>query len=116
MVLTRLDEISYMWLSMFYIAEQPYFDAMEVNKKMEEITIYYKYRVRKGSPEVHDIKWTINGKILDLKNKKYVGGSLTDHVLTIKSPKKDDWGTYSCIVTNAVGSVSNIATIEMPRK
>lgn len=47
-----------------------------------------------------------NGKNLVLRNEKYVGGGLNDGFMTITSPAKTDRGTYSCTVTNAVGSVS----------
>lgn len=60
---------------------------------------------------MRDIKWAKDEEILDLENKKYVGGSLADDFFIIKSPTEKDGGTYSCTVTNAVGSVSNIVTI-----
>lgn len=60
---------------------------------------------------MRDIKWAKDKEILDLENKKYVGGSLADDFFIIKSPTEKDEGTYSCTVTNAVGSVSNIVTI-----
>lgn len=60
---------------------------------------------------MRDIKWAKDEEILDLENKKYVGGSLADDIFIIKSPTEEDGGTYSCTVTNAVGSVSNIVTI-----
>lgn len=47
-----------------------------------------------------------NGENLVLRNEKYVGGGLNDGFITITSPTKADRGTYSCTVTNAVGSVS----------
>lgn len=47
-----------------------------------------------------------NGENIVLRNEKYVGGGLNDGFITVTSPTKADRGTYSCTVTNAVGSVS----------
>lgn len=52
-----------------------------------------------------------NGQNLDLRNEKYVGGVLNDGFITILSPTEEDRGTYSCTVTNAVGSVSKNVTL-----
>lgn len=52
-----------------------------------------------------------NEETLVLRNRKYVGGGLNDGFITIKSPTKADRGTYSCTVTNAVGSVSKNITL-----
>lgn len=52
-----------------------------------------------------------NGENLVLRNEKYVGGGLNDGFITITSPTKADRGTYSCTVTNAVGSVSRSVTL-----
>lgn len=68
--------------------------------------ITIKYKVVECSPQLHKIKWMKNGEILGFKNKKYVGGGLKDGFITITSPTIADRGTYSCTVTNAVGSVS----------
>lgn len=71
---------------------------------MESVTIYYK--VKNNAPRVSDIKWTKNGEGLDFKTQKYVGGGLLDSYLRIRSPNEADKGTYSCILTNAVGCTS----------
>lgn len=52
-----------------------------------------------------------NEETLVFRNKKYVGGGLNDGYITITSPTKADRGTYSCTVTNAVGSVSKNVTL-----
>lgn len=58
---------------------------------------------------MHKIKWTKDGEELDHVTKKYCGGRLSDGVFTITSPSNEDQGTYSCTVTNAVGSASKHA-------
>lgn len=72
----------------------------------EGITIHYSYKVLKQSPKVKHINWCKNGKPLDRKSKKYIGGSLNENCFTITSPTDDDRGTYKCTITNVVGSVS----------
>lgn len=72
----------------------------------EGITIHYSYEVLEQSPEVKLINWRKNGEPLDRKSEKYIGGSLNENCFTITSPTDADRGTYSCTITNAVGSVS----------
>lgn len=55
---------------------------------------------------MNDIKWIKNGEGLVLKTQKYVGGGLSDSYLRITSPNETDKGTYSCLLTNAVGVTS----------
>lgn len=58
-----------------------------------------------------DIKWVKDKEILDLENKKYVGGSLVDDFFIIKLFIEKDEGIYLCIVINVVGFVLNIVII-----
>jgi hypothetical protein len=55
---------------------------------------------------VHQIEWKKNGEALCINDRKYIGGGVEDSYLTITSSTKEDAGQYTCIVTNAVGSVS----------
>lgn len=80
-----------------------YFDVWDITTK-RGITI--RYKVLECSSQLHKITWMKNGEILDLKNKKYVGGGLKDGFITITSPTMADRGTYSCTVSNDVGSES----------
>lgn len=92
--------------------ERPCFDAWNITTEIRGITIYYK--VSDCSPHLDKIKWMKNGQNLDLRNEKYVGGGLNDGFITILSPTEEDRGTYSCTVTNAVGSVSKNVTLDIP--
>lgn len=69
---------------------------------MEGITIHYD--VKKESPYVTDMKWTKDGKTIDIRNRKHNGGNLKDSYFTISSPSLEDRGIYSCVVTNAAGT------------
>lgn len=57
-------------------------------------------------PDVHNIKWAMNGATLDCESKKYLGGGLKDCHFIITSPTGADIGRYSCTVTNGVGTAS----------
>lgn len=95
----KLNFIHIIQLFPFHLAEQPCFDDLKITTDMEGITIHCRFGVlSKESSQVHDIKWTKNDEILDLKIEKYIGGSLADS---------------SCKVTNKVESVSNIETFGM---
>lgn len=88
---------NFIYIFSFHLSEQPCFDDLKITTDMEGITIHCKFGVPpKESSQVHDIKWTKNDEILDLKIQKHIGGSFADN---------------SCTMTNKVGSVSNIETI-----
>lgn len=74
------------------------------------ITIEYRYKVSEHSPQVYQEEWTKDCKALDRKNNKYLGGQLYRNYFTIQSPTLNDKGTYSCTVTNSVGSASKDVT------
>lgn len=84
----------------------PFFSVWDIKTDKKELTIIYEYGVTRSSPQVFKVKWDKNGKPLNRENNRYLGGSLNDKYLTITSPTSDGKGTYSCTVTNAVGSVS----------
>lgn len=92
--------------------ELPCIDIWKVTTERKRIINYC--RVLECSPKLNQIKWMKNEETLVLRNRKYVGGGLNDGFITIKSPTKADRGTYSCTVTNAVGSVSKNITLEPP--
>lgn len=58
------------------------------------------------STNVEKIRWTKNSLTLDLSNNKYGERKLTENCITITSPGEKDKGEYTCIVSNAAGSVS----------
>lgn len=84
---------------------------MNVTTGDKGVNIHYNYAVLELSPKVKGIKWRKDGKLLDMKSQKYVGGSVKEGCFTITSPTKDDTGTYSCTLISAVGSVSKDVTI-----
>lgn len=86
------------------ITELPYLNDLRVTTGDEGIIIQYK--VSGQSPEVQRIDWRKDGQVLNTNVCKYIGGSINDSSLTIRSPTEEDKGNYSCIITNAVGSVS----------
>lgn len=94
---------------LFDFTDLPCFDVWNIETEERGITIYYK--VLECSPNLNKIKWMKNGETLVLRNKKYFGGGLKDGFITITSPTIADRGTYSCTVTNAVGSVSKRVTL-----
>lgn len=81
----------------------------EISTEKEGITIHYSVPEMSGS--VHTPEWTKDGTTLDCKTHRYVGGTLNDSFITIKSPTINDKGTYLCTVTNEVGSVSKNVTL-----
>lgn len=86
------------------ITELQYLNDLEVTAGDDGIIIHYE--VAGQSPEVQRIEWNKDGQILDTNAYKYVGGSIYDSSFTIRLPTEEDKGKYSCIITNAVGSVS----------
>lgn len=82
----------------------PYFNDLEVTTGDEGIIIFYE--ISGQSPEVQRIDWKKDGQVLNTNVCKYSGGSINDSSLTIRLPTEEDKGKYSCIITNAVGSVS----------
>lgn len=74
------------------------------------ITIEYRYKVSEHSPQVYQEEWTKNYEAIDRIKNAYLGGQLYCKYFTIKSPTFNDKGTYSCTVTNAVGSASKDVT------
>lgn len=82
----------------------PVLNDLKVTTEDEEIIIHYNYD--RHSPEVQRIEWKKDGHVLNTNECKYVGGSINDSSFTIRIPTEEDKGNYSCIITNAVGSVS----------
>lgn len=76
----------------------------------EAITIKYRYKVSEHSPQVYLEEWAKDCKALNMTNDKYLGGQLYRNYITIQSPTLNDKGTYSCTVTNGVGSASKDVT------
>lgn len=79
---------------------------MNVRANNKEVHIYYTFEVPNHFPVVEEIKWSKDKLELDLSNSKYRGGGLNDKCITISSPNEEDKGVYTCIVSNAAGSVS----------
>lgn len=88
------------------LIERPVFDVWDIVTDDGAITIEYRYKVSEHSPQVYQEEWTKNREALNRTPFKYLGGQLYSNYFTIKSPTLDDKGTYSCTVTNAVGSAS----------
>lgn len=84
----------------------PLLNDLKVTTEDEEIIIHYNYDVSRHSPKVQGIEWKKDGHVLNTNACKYVGGSIYDSSFTIRLPTEEDKGNYSCIITNAVGSVS----------
>lgn len=80
-------------------------DDLRVTTGEEGITIHCSYEVLELSPKVQGIKWRRNDKIMERNNKTSVEESVKESSFIITSPTKDDTGKYSCIISNAVGSV-----------
>lgn len=85
--------------------ENPVFDVWDIVTDHGAITIEYRYKVSEHSPQVYQEEWTKNCEALDRIKNAYFGRQLYYNYFTIKSPTLNDKGTYSCIVTNAVGSI-----------
>lgn len=96
------------------LGDMPFFSVWDIKTDKKELTIIYEYGVTQSSPQVFEVKWAKNGKPLNWENNRYLGGSLNDKYLTITSPTSDGKGTYSCTVTNAVGSVSKDFPFDVP--
>lgn len=79
---------------------------LEVTEEDNGIKIHYSVGVSENSPKVKNVIWRKNDQLLDIKYDKLFGGGFKDSCLVIRSPSEDDKGTYSCTVTNAVGSVT----------
>lgn len=95
------------------LGDPPCLEEMAVTSENDEIHIYYV--LKKIFPIVKELKWTKNTLMLDLSNDKYRGGGLADNFITITNPSEEDKGEYTCTVSNAVGSVSKILKLDIPR-
>lgn len=91
------------------LVEPPSFAVWKVTTDIDGINIHYE--VEDKRPNVFNIKWTRNGKLLDFENTNYAGGSLEDKILRIASPTVADRAKYCCTITNAVGSASMDITL-----
>lgn len=96
--------------------EPPCLENFELNVTSEnkEIYLHYVFKKVKHSSGVQKIRWTKNSLKLDLSNNKYVGGTLTENCLTITSPCEKDKGEYTCIASNASGSVAQSVKLDIP--
>lgn len=83
----------------------PSLEDLKVTTEDEGIAIHYSFGVSENSPQVFEITWSRNEQQLDMECDKFAGGSLHESCLFLKPPYNDGEGKYSCIVTNAVGSV-----------
>lgn len=82
----------------------PYLNDLEVTTGDEGIIIHYE--VSGQLPKVQRVEWKKDGQVLNTNACKYNGGTIYDSSFTIRIPTEEDKGKYSCIITNAVGSVS----------
>lgn len=91
-----------------FLIEPPCLEHFELNvtSQNKEIYLHHVFKKKQFSAEVQRIRWTKNSLTLDLSNNKDDGGTLTENCLTITSPCEKDIGEYTCIVSNAAGSVS----------
>lgn len=92
--------------------EVPYLNDLAVTTGDEGIIIHYE--ISGHSPEVQRIDWKKNGQALNTNVCKYIGGSINDSSLTIRLPTEEDKGQYTCIITNAVDSVSKDVMLDVP--
>ena len=54
-------------------------------------------------PQISSVVWTKNGNNIDVDGRKYVGGSVQEPNLIIKSVEATDDGTYTCTISNGIG-------------
>ena len=54
-------------------------------------------------PQISSVVWTKNGINIDVDGRKYVGGSVQEPHLIIKSVQATDDGTYRCKIFNGIG-------------
>lgn len=57
-------------------------------------------------PQISSVVWTKNGNNIAVSGSKYVGGSVQQPNLTIKSVDVNDDGTYTCTISNGIGYAS----------
>lgn len=79
---------------------------MTVRANNKDVHINYVFKVSSDVPDVKEIKWSKDNLELYLPNAKYNGGGLKDSYFAILNAGEKDQGIYTCIVSNAVGSVS----------
>lgn len=98
------------------IGEPPCLEEFElkVTSQNEEIFIHYVFKDLGYSSNVEKIRWTKNSLTLDLSNNKYGEGQSTENCITITSPGEKDIGEYTCIVSNAAGTVSKSVELDIP--
>lgn len=87
------------------ILELPIFDVWVVTTELKKIRIHY--AIKKGPPRGKEIELFKDGVRIWYRNMLLNGGNLDGNHSTISSESStiNHRGNYSCVVTNAVGSV-----------
>lgn len=96
------------------IGELPIFDVWVVTTELKKIRIHY--AIKKGPPRGKEIELFKDGVRIWYRNMLLNGGNLDGNHSTISSESStiNHRGNYSCVVTNAVGSVQKDFRIDFP--
>ncbi|XP_062578640.1 muscle M-line assembly protein unc-89-like, partial [Saccostrea cucullata] len=86
------------------LGEKPNLEKLSLSKEQNDIKIICKFRVDEQTPNADQILWEKNGQSLQNCLRMHVDHSKTDSTLTISRATGDDFGEYSCNVSNAVGT------------
>ena len=68
----------------------------------EEVIIRCSYESNPST--LTKVKWYHNGKMIDILDSRYEGGTVHQPSLKIKTTRQTDTGTYSCVLDNDLGS------------